>query len=332
MIFHPAIIGLFLSSAAILFMALYCSFYGLQIIRRWDIRSGSELQLLLERRTYLLSVFLSVIFTVQILSGFLFIFTVDQLSHFFTGAMCAAGSLSANVYGYPTLVFKILALLPAGIWLILNYVDNRAVDYPLVRTRYILLLALMPILVTEAVLQASYFIHLKPNIITSCCGTLFSGESAILDADNWNLPSPLVKLAFFGCSAAVIGAGIYNFRSGNGAWILGGVSLLNLAVSLFSIISFISPYIYELPTHHCPFCLLQKEYGYIGYPLYTALFGGSILGAGTAALEPFRNIPSLSAIIPVTQKRISITAAVLIFVFVMIVVVEMAFTSFVPNG
>jgi hypothetical protein len=91
MIFHPAIIGLFLSSILIGFMVLYCAFYGIRIVRRWDILSGSELQLTLERRTYLISTFLSYIFGFQLLSLFLFIFTTDELHPFFVGAMCAAG-------------------------------------------------------------------------------------------------------------------------------------------------------------------------------------------------------------------------------------------------
>ena len=51
MIFHPAIIALYVSSVLISFMVLYSSFHGLQILRRWDIKSGSELQLVLERKT-----------------------------------------------------------------------------------------------------------------------------------------------------------------------------------------------------------------------------------------------------------------------------------------
>jgi hypothetical protein len=47
-------------------------------------------------------------------------------------------------------------------------------------------------------------------------------------------------------------------------------------VSVLSLISFISLYFYKLPTHHCLFCILQKEYGYIGYPLYPALLGATI--------------------------------------------------------
>ena len=49
--------------------------------------------------------------------------------------MCAAGSLYANDYGYPTLIVKLVNFLLAGIWLILNYVDNQGYDYPLIKTK-----------------------------------------------------------------------------------------------------------------------------------------------------------------------------------------------------
>ena len=196
MIFYPAIIGLFLESILMLFMVIYCAWYAVQILRHWDIRSGSEKQLLLERRTYLISVFLSCIFVFEILSLFLFVYTVDRLHPFFVGAMCAAGSLYANAYGYPALVLKVIIFFLAGLWLILNYIDNRAIDYPLIRIKYIFLLILTPLLVTESVLQAAYFINLKPNIITSCCGTLFSTEGAGINRDLWHLPGSLMRVHF----------------------------------------------------------------------------------------------------------------------------------------
>ena len=118
MIFHPAIIALYVSSVLISFMVLYSSFYGVQILRRWDIKSGSELQLILERKTYLISTLLAYLFGFQLLSLFLYIFTVDQLNTFFVGAMCAAGSLYANDFGYPALILKMINFLLAGVWLI----------------------------------------------------------------------------------------------------------------------------------------------------------------------------------------------------------------------
>ena len=135
MIIHPSIIALFVSSLLVSFIVLYAAYYGLQILRKWDIKSGSELQLALERRTYLISTFLNYTLGFQLISLFLYLFVVDHLHTFLVGAMCAAGSLYANDYGYPTLILKLINFLFVGVWLILNYTDNRADDYPLIKKR-----------------------------------------------------------------------------------------------------------------------------------------------------------------------------------------------------
>lgn len=70
MIFHPSILALYVASLLICFIVLYSAFYGLQILRRWDIRSGSEGQLVLERKTYLISTLLSYLFSLEIISLF----------------------------------------------------------------------------------------------------------------------------------------------------------------------------------------------------------------------------------------------------------------------
>ena len=58
-----------------------------------------------------------------------------------------------------------------------------------------------------------------------------------------------------------------------------------LIFAIISLIVFFSTYVYELPTHHCPFCLLQKEYYGVGYLLYTTLFIGTFSGMGGALLQ-----------------------------------------------
>jgi hypothetical protein len=103
---------------------------------------------------------------------------------------------------------------------------------------------------------------------------------------------------------------------------------LTFLISLASIISFISLYFYELPTHHCPFCLLQREYGYIGYPLYTALFGSAVSGMGEGVLMPFRKIKSLEEIIPPTQKKLTLISLVLLAFFLLIVTYRIIFSDF----
>jgi hypothetical protein len=332
MIFHPVVIALYVSSVLISFIILYSVSYAVQILRRWDIRSGSELQLTLERKTYLISTLLTYLFGFELLSLFLYIFTVDQLHTLFVGAMCAAGSLFVNAYGYPALILKVINFLLAGLWLILNYTDNRAYDYPLIKKKYLFLLILTPLIFTETILQANYFLHLKPNIITSCCGSLFSIEATGLASELSTLPSIPMKIAFYlSVTLTLISAAYFYFKE-KGGYLLSILSAVTSVASIIAIISFISVYFYELPSHHCPFCILQKEYGYIGYPIYMALFGGTISGMGVGALMPFRNIKSLSEILPSIQRRLAIASLILFILFVAIVTFAMVFSGLNLQG
>jgi hypothetical protein len=332
MIFHPSILALYVASILISFMVVYSAFYGLQILRKWDIQSGNEGQLILERKTYLISTLLTYVFGFELLSLFLFIFTVDHLHTFFVGAMCAAGTLYVNGFGYPTLILKMINFLLAGLWLILNNADNRGYDYPLIRTKYLLLLNLAPLILIETALQANYFLRLKPNIITSCCGSLFSTGEQSLTSGLVVFPIIPMRIVFYFTMALTIASGLYFHRKGKGAYLFSSFSAITLFVSLASILSFISLYFYELPTHHCPFCILQREYGYIGYPLYVTLFGGTISGMGVGVLMPFRNRKSLSEVLPSIQRKLGIASLVLFILFTAIVTYTMVFSGLILEG
>jgi len=332
MIFHPSIVALYVASILIGFMVLYSASYGVQILRKWDIRSGSEGQLILERKTYLISTLLTYVFGFELLSLFLYIFTVDRLHTFFVGAMCAAGTLYVNSYGYPALILKSVNFLLAGLWLILNYADNRGYDYPLIKKKYFFLLILTPLILAEMILQASYFLRLNPHIITSCCGSLFSLGERSFTSEMVALPTTPTKIVFCLAMTLTLASGFSFYRKGKGAYLFSSLSAITFIVSLASILSFISVYFYELPTHHCPFCILQKEYGYIGYPLYMALFGGTISGMGVGVLMPFRKMESLSEVLPSIQKRLAIASLVLFSLFTAIVTYRMVVSGLMLEG
>ncbi len=310
MILHPGIIALLVSSGLICFLALYATWYGAVILRKWDIGSGSSLQLDLERRTYLISTILSYVFGFQLLSLFLFVYTADSLCPLFVGAMCAAGTLNVNSYGYPVLVLKILNFLLAGLWLIVNTADNRAQDYPLIRKKYALLMVITPLLILEAVLQFLYALGLNPDVITSCCGSLFSPSSRGVASDLAALPARTVEIAFTVSMVLVISTGAFFAATGRGGYLIALFSVAAFLSGVLGLISFIGPYVYELPSHHCPFCVLQPEYHRVGYLLYASLLGGAVTGMGVGALMPFRKIPSLTSVVPILQKHLSIFAAI----------------------
>lgn len=306
MMFHPGVLALLLGSGLTSLMLCYSAYQGGRIIRCWDISSGSESQLELERRTYLVSTAMSYALGFQLLSLFLFIYTADTLSPQFVGAMCAAGSLNVNAYGYPTLILKIVNCLLAGLWLIINSTDNKAHDYPLIRLKYWLLLSIAPFLIIETITQGAYLLSLKPNIITSCCAVLFSTDAGTVMSDLIALPRSLSQTAFFAIAPITMASGLYVYLTAKGAVLFAVASLLHFVISIVALISFISIYIYELPTHHCPFCILHREYGYIGYLMYAAILVSAIFGIGTGVIHPFRSIASLGAIIPPVQKRLAL--------------------------
>lgn len=332
MLFHPTIIALYAGSFLVSFLVLYALFPAWQVWRRWDLNSGSEEQLAIERKTYLISTLLAYAFVFELLSLFLYIFTAEQLHTYFVGAMCAAGSLYVNAYGYPTLILRLVNFLLVGLWLIVNYVDNRAPDYPLIRKKYLFFLLLAPLILLETVLQAGYFLHLKADVITSCCGSLFSTDRTPVPSTPNFLPQFPAQMIFYAVMGVTIGWGGYAYRQGRGAVLFSGLSALALLVSVISIFSFISLYIYELPSHACPFCLLKPEYHYVGYVLYGTLLGGGITGIGAGVLSPFRKIPSLAGVLPAIQNRLILTAVALWAVFTVIVTIQIVFSNLVLAG
>ena len=319
MVFHPAILALYLSSILVCFMALSSARHGIQILRRWDPRSGSELQLLLERRTYLVSTLLAYAFAFQLGSLFLFIYTAEHLHSLFVGAMCAAGSLYVNPFGYPTLVLKVINFLGAGLWIILNDADNRGYDYPLIKKKYLLLVLITPFILLEGFLQGSYFFLLRPDVITSCCGSLFSPTAESVTSEVVALPGILMTVVFYLWAASTFAAGLFFYFRGRGGYLFAALQGIFFLVAVTSILSFISLYVYELPSHHCPFCLLQREYGYVGYPLYVALLGSTMTGMGAGLLMRFRKVDSLKELLPHLQKRLTLVSMALILLFVAIV-------------
>ena len=299
---------------------------GLRILQGWDLQSGSETQLQLERRTYLVSTLVSNALVIQVLSLFLFIFTADGLHSQFVGAMCAAGSLAVNPYGYPTLLLKLATCLLSGGWLVLHRADTQGHDYPLIRPKYWLLLGLVPLILLETWLQTRYLTGLKADVMTSCCGSLFGQGRQGFASELASLPPKVMMPVFWVSLGALVLTGLVVLRSRRGAALFSLLSLAFLAVAVASLLSFFCLYIYALPTHHCPFCLLQREYGFVGYPIYATLLVGAVAGLGAGLLAPFQGRRSLQATLPRLQSRLVLITLVTAGLFTLIVGLWMAFS------
>jgi hypothetical protein len=270
--------------------------------------------------------------SIDIFSLFLLIYTADHLHPMFVGAMCAAGTFNVNGYGYPALIIKAISVVTCGVWLIVNQADTLAEDYPLIKVKYGLLPAITVIIVLGAALLIAYLKGLDARVITSCCGTLFSTDAPTVAGSMSSLPVSPTRILFFVCAALHARAALHLLATGRAGGLLGWISGVYAIIALVSVIVFISVYYYELPTHHCPFDILQAHYHYIGYPLYASLFGFAVTGIGIGVLQCFTGIPSLAATLPTLQRRYAWISLFANLLFVLMAIYPMLFSDFTLNA
>lgn len=314
MVVNPAIIALLFAALLGTAALVACAPFAVQVLRHWDLSSGAERQVALERRTYLVSTVVVLVLAVELVTLLLFVFNADRMSHLFVGAMCAVGSLNVNTYGFPALYAKIATFFLAAVWLVMHHVDTRGYDYPLIKAKYALLLVMAPVMALSAALQLRYFTGLKADVITSCCGTLFSGSGPEVEADLAAVEPRTALIWFAGTLAIALLAGFHSWWTRRGTLLFAGTGAAAFVIGLIAIVSAVSVYIYEHPNHHCPFCLLKAEYGFIGYALYGPLFTATALSLGLGVVGRFRHVPSLAAVLPAVTRRFSALAMALFVV------------------
>ncbi len=334
MILHPGIVALIMGSCFVAAMVLYGAVIGVAVLRRWDMASSSEGQLTLERKTYLTSTIMNYVLGFEILSSLLFVHTLDGLHGIFVGAMCATGSLNANPIGWAALCAKLAVLFLSAIWIAVNIIDQRGVDYPLTRLKFAGLLCLLPLVLLSTVLQLRYFLGLKPNIITSCCGALFSESGGGLASSLSSLAVGPAMITFYGILVLFLGVGVVSLRRRTGAsrYLFAALSLVLLPVSLTAVVSFISLYFYEIPTHHCPFDIFQANYHYVGYPLYGTLFAGTFFGMVTGVSEMLRGKASVENTISALQGKWIVLSVAAVSIFAGLATWPIVFSRFTLEG
>ena len=118
MLLNPAIFIQVAVSSACTILICIGSGFAFTVVKGWNIQSGSEKQIRLEKRTCLISTLVGFCFAAGIANFVFFIQTCESVSSQFVGAMCATGVLNANPYGWPTLILKILIFFSGTLFLL----------------------------------------------------------------------------------------------------------------------------------------------------------------------------------------------------------------------
>jgi hypothetical protein len=304
MLLNPWAIALMLLAATGVLLVGAAGATAFRVLRFWNPESDTARQIDLEGETWLAALLVEYGLVLQLFSLALLIVAADSFSRVLAGAMCAAGAFLANPHGMPLLLLKLGGLFCYGFWLVVHHLDLKSEYFPLTRAKFAGLLFLIPLLLSDAGLTLAYLVNLSPDIITSCCGVVFSPGAG---GDGYSLFRPQgaknLLLPFYGLTGLLFLATIVLLRRGarGASW---GGSLVDLgyfcgqilyfALSLLVITIVISPYIYAMPSHRCPFDILQWEYQFIGYPIYLALLIACFAGSAAVGVRFFRHLPGLA--------------------------------------
>ena len=248
-------------------------FLSLEIALYYRHDASTQRQYRLEKKSYLGATIIKYIFAIKIPLFLFFIFTLEDISVILPGAMCAAGVVNATDYGVALFIVKILNLYSFAYWIVLDREDMKRESQPYIQKKFWLFIVLYLFLIVEILLESMMFFSLDIKSVVDCCGVIFSRSDGSYLALLISAPK-ILQLSFFYSVYLLFVLGYFT-RS---KWLVSLMSALFIPVALLTLISFFGLYIYEQPTHHCPFCFLSHDYNYIGYFLYIVLFLGTFWG------------------------------------------------------
>jgi hypothetical protein len=280
MILAPEVLTLLILNGIFLLLATVAFILSVKIFLKWDINSTSKAQYTLEKQSFLAATIIKYIFAIKLPLFLFFVFTLDKISTLLTGAMCAAGVVDATEYGTYLLILKLLNLYLFGFWLTLHYLDIKSPHLPYSRIKFEFFIIAFLFLVVEIVLEGIMFQAIDIDKMVSCCGTLYSSASTSAIGDILTLSTPLLLGLFYGNFLLMV-----LFYKLKVKFLFALSNITFIIIALISLIALFGTYIYELPTHHCPFCFLQSDYYYVGYLLYTSLFIGTFYGIRSGIME-----------------------------------------------
>ena len=273
MILIPEVLTILILNLIFTLFSVIAFFLSIKIFLKWDINSTSTLQYTLEKQSYLTATIIKYIFIIKVPLFLFFIFTLDKISNILTGAMCGAGVVDATDYGNYLFVLKIINLYIFAYWLALHAEDMKHENQPYTKAKFGFFIVAFFLFLSEMIIEGVMFGSIDLDEIVSCCGTIYSSSTGSYISQIFAMNPTLLLTLFYGIFTLLL---IFFFLKRNYAFAI--LNIFFILISIVTLITFFGTYIYELPSHHCPFCFLQSDYYYVGYLLYALLFTGTFYG------------------------------------------------------
>jgi len=269
----PELLTLFIFNSLFFLFGTIAFVIAIKIIFFYDINATTPKQYRLERESYLGATIMKYIFVIKLPLFIFFIFILEKFALILPGAMCGAGVVNATDYGVYLLLLKLCNLYLFAYWIVLNAKDMQSPKQPYMSLKFKLFLPLYILLLVEITLEAIMFFSIDVKKVVDCCGVVFSSNDGTYMAEIIGAPLWVHAVMLYGVFSLMFLAFLRKNRK-----FFALMNTIFILTALVTLIGSFGTYIYELPTHHCPFCLLSHDYHYVGYVLYLFLFLGTFFG------------------------------------------------------
>ena len=308
---HPLLLLRVVAALVVAVLVLVGARVAWQVLLRWQISRASEGQLFLERRAELVATLVQGALVMTIAGLALTVLAADRLAPSIRGAMCAYGVFGSTPTGFFALGTSAASAAACALWVVLHRLDLRLATPALTRRKFLALLFVVPLVLTDLVAQLRFVLDLDFTVVASCCSTSLDGTVAAVEraapAGARDLASGVALAAALG---AVLAALFTRWRPiAAAAYAAGALSLVAAAAAVPAVLWVVAPYAYESPHHLCPFCLLRADAGGLGWPLFASLFTGTLLGVALALIESQKRASGASAEAAAMQRGLARWAA-----------------------
>src|SRR3990167_3756830 len=273
MILTPEVLAILILNAIFALFGMVAFVLSVKIYLNWEINSTSTAQYRLEKQSSLAATIIKYIFSIKVPLFIFFIFTLDKISNVLTGAMCAAGVDDATEQGTYLIVLKIINLYLFALWLKLNAEDVKDRNQPHTKLKFGFFALIFFLFIVEVILEWVMFSAIEIDKMVSCCGSIYSSSANSGISSIFSLGTAALLALFYGNYLLIV---LFYFLKKR--YLFAVTNMLFVVIAIIALILFFGTYIYELPSHHCPFCFLQRDYYYIGYLIYGMLFVGTFYG------------------------------------------------------
>jgi hypothetical protein len=259
-VIYPIVsVELILHTLVILFLSI-AFYFSINILYLYKRNATSSLQYELEKKSFLITSIIKLSLYIFIFLFVLFALSIDALAQIITGAMCGAGVVGFGEYGELLIALKFITIIFSMLWITVDKKDQRGKGFPYFSKKLYFFLFIYLSLLISYIVEVNFFLSLSTQEPVLCCSSLYSlGTNSFLFGMNIETIIVLFYLNYL----AVLLSAFFQKKV-----FLALFSSLFFYFSYISIVYFFSTYIYELPTHMCPYCILGKEYYYLGYFIY----------------------------------------------------------------